>query len=87
MSLITKDSYRADVHNFTIESLGVEEVPMPILFNKDGTVKNDPCTKHTELFDLTINNVISWEYLKMKFTKDELKGLADFIYETIGEKK
>ncbi len=38
------------------------------------------------IFDLTINNVISWNWMRMKFTKNELKGLADFIYETIGEK-
>ena len=32
-----------------------------------------------ELFNLTINNVISWEWMKFKFTKEELKGLANFI--------
>jgi len=37
-------------------------------------------------FDLTINNTISWNWMRMKLTKRELKGLADFIYETIGEK-
>lgn len=31
------------------------------------------------LFDLTINNAISWDWMRMKFTKDELKGLADFL--------
>ena len=38
------------------------------------------------LIDLTINNVISWEWMKMKLTKEEAKGLADFLYDTIGEK-
>ena len=41
------------------------------------------CWKQTdpkgELFNLTINNVISWEWTKMKLTRSELKGLADFI--------
>ena len=32
-----------------------------------------------ELFNLTINNVISWEWTKMKLTKSEIKGLADFL--------
>lgn len=32
-----------------------------------------------ELFNFTINNVISWEWTKMKLTRSELKGLADFL--------
>jgi hypothetical protein len=32
-----------------------------------------------ELFNLTVNNVISWEWMKFKFTKEELRGLTDFI--------
>jgi len=39
------------------------------------------------LFDLTINNAISWDWMRMKLTKDELKSLADFIYSFIGEEK
>ena len=31
------------------------------------------------LVDLTINNAISWDWMKMKLTKEELKGLRDFI--------
>jgi hypothetical protein len=31
------------------------------------------------LFDLTINNTISWDWMRMKFTKNELRGLSDFI--------
>jgi hypothetical protein len=31
------------------------------------------------LFDLTINNTISWDWMRMKFSKNELRGLADFI--------
>jgi hypothetical protein len=38
------------------------------------------------IVDLTINNVISWDWLRMRLTGSELKGLADFIYESIGEK-
>jgi hypothetical protein len=31
------------------------------------------------IVNLTINNVISWDWLSMRLRKDELKGLADFI--------
>jgi len=54
MSLIIKDSYKADVFRFDLE-------------------------RHGSLLNLTINNAISWEWMKMKLTKEELKGLADFI--------
>jgi hypothetical protein len=62
MSIVTKDSYKADVFNFDVEQSG-------------------------EIINLTINNVISWEWMKMKLTKEEAKRLADFIYESLGEKK
>ena len=39
------------------------------------------------LINLTIYNVISWQWMKMMLTKEEAKGLADFLYGTIGEKK
>jgi hypothetical protein len=35
--------------------------------------------KFGDIFNLTINNAISWDWMKMKLTKDELKGLAQFI--------
>jgi hypothetical protein len=54
MSLILKDSYKADVFKFDLERSG-------------------------NLINLTINNAISWEWIQMKLTKEELKGLADFI--------
>ena len=38
-----------------------------------------------ELFNLTINNVISWEWTKMKLTRSELKGLADFLNQFVEE--
>jgi hypothetical protein len=62
MSIVTKDSYKADVFNFDVDE------------------------HNGSLIDLTINNVISWEWMKMKLTKEEAKGLADFLYNTIGEK-
>lgn len=31
------------------------------------------------LVDLTINNAISWDWMKMKLTREELKGMADFF--------
>lgn len=30
-------------------------------------------------YDITVNNSISWDYVNIKVTKKELKGLADFI--------
>jgi hypothetical protein len=35
--------------------------------------------KFGSIVNLTISNSISWDWMKMRFTKDELKGLADFI--------
>ena len=46
--------------------------------------KFDINTKNS-IVNLTINNVISWDWLRMRLTRSELKGLADFIYEVIGE--
>lgn len=54
MSIVTKDSYKADIYNFDMENFG-------------------------SVFDLTINNVISWEWVKIKLTKEEVKGLANFL--------
>jgi hypothetical protein len=54
MSLVIKDSYKADVFNFDVEQNG-------------------------NLSTLTINNVISWQWIQMKLTKDEIKGLANFL--------
>jgi len=34
---------------------------------------------------LVINNVISWEWQKLKLTREELKGLANFINSFIDE--
>lgn len=60
MSIVTKDSYKADIFNFDMECWKQEE-------------------PKGELFNLTINNVISWEWTKMKLTRDEIRGLADFL--------
>ena len=35
--------------------------------------------KFGSLINLTINNSISWDWVKMKLTKEELKGLTDFL--------
>jgi hypothetical protein len=68
MSIVIKDSYKADVFNFDMECWKQEE-------------------PKGELFNLTINNVISWEWMKFKFTKEELKGLANFINSFVDETK
>lgn len=78
MSVVVKDSYKADVYNFDMECLK-QEVPNEILFNEDGTVKDGPCTEWAEVYNLTINNVISWEWVKMKLTKNEIRGLSQFL--------
>jgi hypothetical protein len=36
--------------------------------------------------DMVVANSISWDTNKYALTREELKGLADFIYQTIGEK-
>ena len=77
-SLLKKDFYKADIYRFDIES-STQEVPNDILFNTDGSIKDGPCTKHIPAFDITISNVISWDIFQLKMTKEELKGLADFI--------
>lgn len=35
--------------------------------------------QNDNLINLTINNAISWDWMKMRLTKEELKGLSDFI--------
>lgn len=35
--------------------------------------------KHNDTIDLEISNVISWELMKIKGTKKEIKGLVDFL--------
>ena len=63
-SLLKKDSYKADIYRFDIES-STQEVPN---------------TEYIPAFDITMSNVISWDLFQLKMTKEELKGLADFIY-------
>ena len=31
------------------------------------------------IVNLTISNSISWDWMKMKLTREELKGMADFL--------
>jgi len=60
MSVVTKDSYKADIFNFDLE-------------------------QHGNIINLTINNVISWEWTKMRLTRSEIKGLTDFLNQFIEE--
>jgi hypothetical protein len=60
MSVVTKDSYKADIFNFDLE-------------------------QHGNIINLTINNVISWDWQKLKLTREELKGLANFINSFVDE--
>jgi len=34
----------------------------------------------TDIVKFDISNIISWDIISTKITKNELKGLADFIY-------
>ena len=35
--------------------------------------------KQNHIIEMVISNSISWDSMKYRFTRDELKGLADFI--------
>ena len=35
--------------------------------------------KYNNIVDIEISNVISWELMKIKATKQEIKGLIDFL--------
>ena len=35
--------------------------------------------KHKNIIEMVISNSISWDTMKYRFTREELKGLADFI--------
>lgn len=39
-----------------------------------------------DLYDLNINNTISWDIMNLKVTKSELVGLADFINRMVENK-
>ena len=40
-----------------------------------------------DLYDLNINNAISWDMINLKVTKSELVGLADFINKMMESKE
>lgn len=61
MSIVIKDSYKADIFTFDLEQSG-------------------------GIINLTINNVISWDWIKMRLTKEEIKGLADFLNKPLENK-
>jgi hypothetical protein len=35
--------------------------------------------KFGSIVNLTISNSISWDWMKMKLTREELRGMADFL--------
>jgi hypothetical protein len=35
--------------------------------------------KHNNIVDIEISNVISWQLMKIKATKEEIKGLVAFL--------
>ena len=67
-----------DEGKYQMSSIVVKDSYKADIFNFDMELWKQEEPKG-ELFNLTINNVISWEWMKFKFTKEELKGLANFI--------
>ncbi len=41
--------------------------------------------KYNNIVDIEISNVISWELMKIKGTKQEIKGLVDFLNKCLAE--
>ena len=72
--------YKFRVYRFNIES-SVMEVPEPILFNKDGTPADSPCSSVKTMHTIKLDNMISRDTFSMDSTNEELKGLAEFILE------
>jgi hypothetical protein len=48
-------------------------------------IYNFDVEQNGNLSTLTINNVISWQWLQMQLTKDEIKGLANFFNQFVEE--
>lgn len=42
--------------------------------------------KHGDIFNLTISNAISWDWMKMTLTDNELKGLSNFFLSFVDKK-
>lgn len=78
-------SYKFHIYRFDIES-SVMEVPEDIVFNKDGTVVDAPCSSVKTMHTIKLDNMISRNTFSMTSTNEELKGLADFIYEYLENK-
>ena len=49
-------------------------------FYKADVYRFDVEETSTDMVRFDISNVISWDIISTKITKNELKGLADFIY-------
>ena len=55
-------------------------------FYKADVYRFDTETLSGNMVKFDISNVISWELMSVKMTRDELKGLADFIYKHLENK-
>lgn len=55
-------------------------------FCKADVYRFDVEEKYGNMVKLDISNVISWDIMSMTITKNELKGLADFIYKYLENK-
>lgn len=55
----------------------IDTIPMKDSYRAD--VFRFDLEKQNNIIEMIISNSISWDSMKFRFTKDELKGLADFI--------
>jgi len=78
------DSHKMDEEKYQMSSIVIKDSYKADVFNFDMECwkQEDP---KGELFNFTINNVISWEWTKMKLTRSEIKGLADFLNQFVEE--
>jgi hypothetical protein len=73
-----------DEEKYQMSSIVIKDSYKADIFNFDMELWKQEEPKG-ELFNFTINNVISWEWQKLKLTREELKGLANFINSFIDE--
>ena len=55
-------------------------------FYKTDIYRFDIESNSGNMFDVDVGNVISWDIMSLKMTKEDLVGLADFIYKYLENK-
>lgn len=54
-------------------------------FYKTDIYRFDIESNSGNMFDLDVGNVISWDIMSLKMTKEDLVGLADFLNQFVEE--